>query len=55
MNKKVLDFLKIACLIIAATGMYIVMLKKPEDNLLNIPIFLSIIIAIALSALRPKK
>ena len=55
MSQKTLRTLGGACLIVAAVGVYILMLKNPEDNLLNIPILLSIMAALALSSLRPWK
>lgn len=55
MSQKTLKTLAGACLIIAAVGVYILMLKNPADNLLTIPILLFIMVALALSSLRPWK
>jgi hypothetical protein len=40
---------------VAVVGMYILMLKNPEDNLINIPVFIAIIAALAFSLVRAKK
>jgi hypothetical protein len=52
---KYLESIKGACLIFAATGVFILMLKNPQDNFLNIPIFMLIMVTIALSSLNLKK
>ena len=54
MNKKMLETLKNICLVIAGVGIFILMLKNPEDNALTIPICIAIFVAIALGLLRPR-
>jgi hypothetical protein len=55
MSQKTLKALGVACLIVAATGVFILMLKNPKDNFLNIPIFLCIMATLAFSGLNPRK
>jgi len=55
MRQKTLRTLVFVCLLVAAVGAFTLMLKNPEDNFLNIPTFLAIMVAIALMNLRPTK
>lgn len=53
-NQKTVKSITSICLLIAAVGVFTLMLKNPQDNFLNIPIFVAIMIAIALRNLKLK-
>lgn len=55
MTQKTLNALIAVCLIIAAVGAFTLMLKNPDDNFLSIPTLIFIMVAIALSQIKPKK
>lgn len=55
MSQKTLRILGVACLVLAAAGVFTLMLKNPEDNFLTIPTFLLIMAALSLGSLKLKK
>lgn len=55
MSQKTIKAIIVGCLIFAVTGVYILMLKNPENNVLTIPVLILIVIALAFSAVRPQK
>lgn len=55
MKKKTLHTLEGVLLVVAAVGVYTLMLKNPDDLIFTLPVLLATIGALAVSILRAKK